>query len=66
VQQHEVVDDVAEVRVLDAIAWKHDDEGAIPVGIDVGRRVAEPINVIGHIRKEPVVDGRRVETLKTA
>jgi hypothetical protein len=51
VQQHEVVNDIAEIGVLNAVARKHDDEGAIPVGIDVGRRVAEPIDVIGHIRK---------------
>jgi hypothetical protein len=51
VQQHQVMNDVAEVRVLNAVARKHDDEGAIPVGIDIGGRVAEPIDVIGHIRK---------------
>jgi hypothetical protein len=42
------MDDVAEVGVLDAVAGQHDDEGAIPVGIDVRRSVAKPINVFGH------------------
>jgi hypothetical protein len=48
VQQHQVVDDIAEVRMLHPIAWEHDDERAIAVGIDVRRSVTKPINVVGH------------------
>jgi hypothetical protein len=50
VQQHQVVDDIAEVGVRHTIAGEHDDKGAIAVGIDVGRRVTKPVNVIGHNR----------------
>ena len=39
VQQHQVVNDVAEIGVRHAIAGEHDDEGAIAVGIDVRGRV---------------------------
>ena len=39
VQQHQVVNDVAEIGVRHAVAGKHDDEGAIAVGIDVRGRV---------------------------
>ncbi len=48
VQQHQVVDDIAEVGVLDTVAGQHDDKGAIAVGIDIGRRMAKPVNVFGH------------------
>src|SRR5471030_1752991 len=48
VQQHQVVDDIAEVRMLHTVAGQHDDERAIAVGIDVRRRVTKPINVVGH------------------
>jgi hypothetical protein len=51
VQQHQVMNDIAEIRVFNPVARKHNDKGAITVGIDIGRRVAEPIDVIGHIRK---------------
>ncbi|MNP48079.1 hypothetical protein D3C76_1421710 [compost metagenome] len=40
VQQYQVVDDVAEIRVFDAIARKHDHEGAVAMGIDVRGRMA--------------------------
>ncbi|MNI52374.1 hypothetical protein D3C73_1071470 [compost metagenome] len=48
VQQHQVVDDVAEVGVLDTVAGQHDDKGAVAVGIDIRRSVTKPINVVGH------------------
>jgi hypothetical protein len=51
VQEHKVMDDVTEVRVCDPVARQHDDKGAIAVGMDVGRRVAKPVYVIGHIRE---------------
>ncbi|RMU63757.1 hypothetical protein ALP29_200989 [Pseudomonas syringae pv. avii] len=34
-----------------AVAGQHDDEGAIAVGIDVGRRMAKPVDVFGHDNK---------------
>ena len=58
VQQDQIVDDIAEIRMLDAVAGKHDDEGAIAVGIDVGRRVAKPIDVFGH-EPGPVIKSSR-------
>jgi len=48
VQQHQVVDDIAEIRVGDTLARQHHDEGAVAVGIDIGRSVAEPIDVVVH------------------
>ena len=48
VQQHQVVDDIAEVRMVHTIAGQHDDKGAVAVGIDIGGRVTKPINVFGH------------------
>ncbi len=48
VQQHEVVDDIAEVGVLDPVPRKHDHESAVPVGIDVRRSMTQPIDVFGH------------------
>ncbi|BCS41964.1 hypothetical protein Pta6605_02950 [Pseudomonas amygdali pv. tabaci] len=51
VQQHQVMDDIAEVRVRNAVAGQHDDEGAITVSIDVRRRVAKPVDVFGHDNK---------------
>jgi len=48
VQQHQVVDDVGEVGMLQAIARQHDDEGAVTVRIDVGRGVAKPGDVVVH------------------
>ena len=48
VQQHQVVNDVAKVGVGHAVAGEHDDKGAVAVGIDVRRRVTQPINVIVH------------------
>ncbi len=53
VEQHQVVDDIAEVGVFNAVAGQHDHEGAVAVGIDIGRRVAKPIDVFGH-EPEPV------------
>jgi hypothetical protein len=48
VQQHQVMNDVAEVGVFNPISGQHDDEGAITVGIDIRRSVAKPIDVFGH------------------
>ena len=48
VQQHQVVDDIAKVGVRYTVAGEHDDKGAVAVGIDVGRRVTQPVNVIVH------------------
>ncbi|MNE20657.1 hypothetical protein D3C80_1137900 [compost metagenome] len=48
VQQHQVVDDIAEVRMLYTITGQHDHKGAVAVGIDVGRSVAKPVDVFGH------------------
>ena len=48
VQQHQVVDDIAKVGVRHAVAGEHDDKGAVAVGIDVGRCVTKPVNVIVH------------------
>ena len=48
VQQHQVMDDIAEVGVLHTVAGQHDDKGAVAVGIDVGRSVTKPIDVFGH------------------
>ena len=51
VQQHQVVDDIAEIGVRNAVAGQHDDEGAIAVSIDVRRRMAKPVDVFGHDNK---------------
>ncbi|BBN61066.1 hypothetical protein KUIN1_02560 [Pseudomonas sp. KUIN-1] len=51
VQQHQIVDDIAEIGVRNAVAGQHDDEGAIAVSIDVRRRVAKPVDVFGHDNK---------------
>ncbi|CAM5620330.1 hypothetical protein SSTU70S_01056 [Stutzerimonas stutzeri] len=48
VQQHQVVDDVGEVGMLQAVARQHDDEGAVAVRIDVRRGVAKPGDVVVH------------------
>ncbi len=48
VQQDQVVDDIAEVRVVHTIAGQHDHKGAVAVGVDVGRSVTKPIDVFGH------------------
>jgi hypothetical protein len=66
VQQHQVVDDIAEVRMLHAVARQHDDEGAIAVGIDVRRSVAKPIDVFGH-EPGPVINSSQKmgETVNT-
>ncbi|MNJ17560.1 hypothetical protein D3C77_118430 [compost metagenome] len=48
VQQDQVVDDIAEVGVLDAVSGKHDHKGAVAVGIDVRRSMTQPIDVFGH------------------
>ncbi len=48
VQQHQVVDDVGEIGMLQAVARQHDDEGAVAVRIDVGRGVAKPGDVVVH------------------
>ncbi|MCY1546208.1 hypothetical protein D9M68_821960 [compost metagenome] len=48
VQQHQVVDDIAEVRVSDPLAGQHHHEGAVPVGVDVRSSVAQPVDVVGH------------------
>jgi hypothetical protein len=58
VQQHQVVDDIAEVRVFNAVAGQHDDKGAIAVGVDVGRSVTKPIDVFGH-EPGPVINSSR-------
>ncbi|MNY15521.1 hypothetical protein D3C86_1487380 [compost metagenome] len=58
VQQDDVVDDVAEIRMLHAVARQHDDEGAVAVGIDVRRRVTKPIDVFGH-EPGPVINSSR-------
>ncbi|MNP87306.1 hypothetical protein D3C76_1881110 [compost metagenome] len=47
-QQHQVVDDIAEVRMLDAVAGQHDDKGAIAVSVDVRGSVTKPVDVFGH------------------
>ncbi|MOA35573.1 hypothetical protein D3C78_1570340 [compost metagenome] len=51
VQQHQVVDDIAEVGVLDPVTGEHDHEGAVAVGVDVRRSVTQPIDVFGHNRR---------------
>ena len=48
VQQHQVVDDIAEVGVVHTVAGQHDYKGAVAVGVDVGRSVTKPIDVFGH------------------
>jgi hypothetical protein len=58
VQQHQVVDDIAEVGVLDTVAGQHDDKGAIAVGVDVRRSVTKPIDVFGH-EPGPVINSSR-------
>ncbi|MNZ79039.1 hypothetical protein D3C78_976320 [compost metagenome] len=58
VQQHQVVDDIAEVRVFNAVAGQHDDKGAIAVGVDVRRSVTKPIDVFGH-EPGPVINSSR-------
>ena len=50
VQQHQVVDDVGEVGVLQAVARQHDDEGAVTVRVDIGRGVAKPGDVVVHVK----------------
>jgi hypothetical protein len=52
------VDDIAEVRVFNAVAGQHDDKGAIAVGVDVGRSVTKPIDVFGH-EPGPVINSSR-------
>src|SRR5690606_22153986 len=47
-QQHQVVDDIAEIRVGDTVTGQHDHEGAVAVGVDVGRGVAQPVDVFVH------------------
>ena len=39
VQQHQVVNDIAKVGMRHAVAGEHDHEGAVAVGVDIGRRV---------------------------
>ena len=51
VQQHQVVNDIAEIRVGNALARQHHHKGAVAVGIDIGRSVAEPIDVVVHCLK---------------
>src|SRR3546814_16771237 len=65
VQQYQVMDDVAEIRVFDPIAGQHDDEGAIAVGVDVGRSVTKPIDVFGH-EPGPVINSSRKKTERNA
>lgn len=48
VQQDQVVDDIAEIRVFNAVPRKHDHEGAVAVGVDVGGSMAQPVDVVGH------------------
>src|SRR5690606_6047684 len=48
VQQNQVMDDIAEIRVGDAVAGQHDHEGAVAVGVDVGRGMAQPVDVFVH------------------
>lgn len=50
VQQHQVMDDVAEIRVFHPIARKHDHEGAVAMGIDVRGGMTQPVDVVGHDR----------------
>ena len=40
VQQHQVVDDIGEIRVGDPLARQHDHEGAVAMGVDIRRGVA--------------------------
>src|SRR5690606_22153865 len=48
VEQHDVVDDVVEVRVRDGFAGQQHHEGPLAVRVDIGRGVAEPLDVVGH------------------
>jgi len=50
VQQHQVVDDIAEIRVFHPIAREHDHKGAVAMGIDIGGCMTQPVDVIGHDR----------------
>ncbi len=50
VQQHQVVDDVAEIRVFHPIAREHDHEGAVAMGIDIRGGMTQPVDVVGHDR----------------
>ena len=45
------MNDIAEVGVGNALARQHDDKGAVAVSVDIGRSVAEPINVVVHYLK---------------
>src|SRR5690554_208538 len=48
VQQHQVVDDVAEVDMFDGVPRQHDHEGTLAVRVDVGRGIAKPADVVVH------------------
>ena len=48
VEQHDVVDDVVEIRVRNRLTRQQHDKGALAVGIDIGRGVAKPLDVVGH------------------
>ena len=48
VQQHQVVDDIAEVGIGHAFTGQHHHKGAVAVGVDIGGRVTEPVNVVVH------------------
>jgi hypothetical protein len=52
------MDDIAEIRVFNAVAGQHDDKGAIAVGVDVRRSVTKPIDVFGH-EPGPVINSSR-------
>ncbi|GGM08005.1 hypothetical protein GCM10009425_19040 [Pseudomonas asuensis] len=47
-QEDKIVNDVAKVRMLQPVSGQHDHKGPVTVSIDIGRRVAKPINVIVH------------------
>ena len=46
VQQHDILHQMGEIRVLHRFAAKRNDKGLIAVGVDVGRTVAEPFDVV--------------------
>ncbi|MNZ16040.1 hypothetical protein D3C78_330020 [compost metagenome] len=50
VQQHQVMDDIAEIRVFHPIAGEHDHKGAVAMSIDVRGGMTQPVDVIGHDR----------------
>ena len=49
VEQGNILHHGGEILMLNGIAFQHDDEGFAAVRINIGRRLAEPLNVSGGV-----------------